>query len=143
MRIIKSYLVYMSNKCPNSDPDFDKILVSLVGDSKPETRRKIFYSVCIIVRLLLYSAVYYYRDLPFMPIVVGLISLATAIRLLPSIIEPGNQWWSKRWQLFISSILVLVCAGIYLKWLDSRFMGLVLFVSLLVGIIESLFIKFC
>lgn len=143
MRIIKYYLVYMSNNCPNSDLDFDKILVSLVGDSKPETRRKIFYSVCIIVRFLLYLAIYYYRDLSLMPILVGLISLATAIRLLPSIKEPGNQWWSKRWQLFISVILVIVCVGIYFKRLDSSFMGIVLFVSLLVGIIESFFIKFC
>jgi len=133
----------MSEACPNSDPGFDQVLNSIIGNSSPELRRKLFYGVCIPVRFSLYLLVFYYRNFKFMPIIVGLVALATAIRLSPSIINPGKQWWSKRLQFFISSILVLVCAGVYLNKIDNRAMALTLFISLIVGVIQSLFITFC
>jgi hypothetical protein len=129
--------------CPNSDPDFDKVLVNMVGNSLPDTRKKIFYLICIPVRFILYSLVYYYSDLTFMPFLVGIISLITAIRLAISLKDTGNQWWSKKWQFFISMILVIVCIFVYFKKIDSRSMSIVLFTSLLGGIIESLLINFC
>jgi hypothetical protein len=129
--------------CPNSDASFNKILVSLIGNSQPDTRKKIFYFMCIPIRFILYSLVFYYRDLSLLPIVIGIIAFITSIRLSESIIEKGNQWWSKRWQLFISIILVFVCIGVYFNKIDSRSMGLVLFISLLGGFIESLFVDFC
>lgn len=129
--------------CPNSDAGFNKILLSLIGNSEPATRKKIFYFICIPVRFILYSLVFYYRDLSLLPIVIGAIAFTTSIRLSESIIEKGNQWWSKRWQLFISIILVFVCLGVYFNKIDSRSMSFILFISLLGGIIESLFINFC
>ena len=129
--------------CPNSDIDFDKTLVNLVGNSLPQTRKKLFYFACIPVRLTLYFLVYYYRNWIYMPFLVGIISLITAIRLSGSIIVPGTQWWSKRWQFLVSTGLVGVCVGVYFKKIDTMGMSIVLFISLIVGIIESLFINFC
>ena len=129
--------------CPNGASDFNQVLLHLFGNSSPELRRNVFYGVCIPIRFLLYSLVFYYRDFYYMPIIVGLFAFITAARLLSSIFNPGTQWWSKRWQFAISIILLLVCVGVYLQRIDNRAMGIVLFVSLTVGIIESLMISFC
>jgi len=131
------------NICPNSDPNFNNVLLKVVGNSTPETRKILFYFTCIPVRFILYSLVFYFRDLFFVPIVIGFLSLITSIRLSSSIIDKGNQWWSKRWQFFISTILIFVCIGVYFNKIDSKSMSLVLFISLIVGFFESLFIDFC
>jgi hypothetical protein len=132
----------MSN-CPNSDPNFNKILVNVFGNAEPDTRKKIFYFMCIPIRFILYSLVLYYKDLSILPVVIGIIAFFTSIRLSESIIEKGNQWWSKRWQFIISIVLTIVCIGVYFNKIDSKSIALVLFISLLGGIIESLFIHFC
>ena len=129
--------------CPNGADDFNKILLNLFGSSSPELRKKVFYGVCIPIRFLLYSLIFYYRDFYYMPIIVGALAFVTAARLFPNIFNPGTQWWSKRWQLAISMILLFVCIGVYLQRIDSRGMSIVLFISLAVGIIESLTISFC
>ncbi len=129
--------------CPNGANDFNQILLNLFGSSSPELRRNVFYGVCIPIRFLLYSLVFYYRGFYYMPFIIGIFASITATRLLSSIFNPGTQWWSKRWQLAISIILLVVCVGVYLQRIDNRAMGIVLFVSLAVGIIESLTITFC
>jgi len=129
--------------CPNGATDFNQVLLNLFGSSSPELRRNVFYGVCIPIRFLLYSLVFYYRGAHYMPIIVGALAFVTVVRLVPTIFNPGTQWWSKRWQLAISIILLLVCIGVYLQRIDNRAMGIVLFVSLSVGIIESLMISFC
>jgi len=132
-----------SNICPNSDNDFNKIIASLMGNSLPETRRKLFYFTCIPVRLVLFFMVYYFRNWTYMPFLLGIISFITAIRLSKSVFDPGTQWWSKRWQFFISTILFIVCVSVYFKKIDNSAMSIVLFISLAIGILQSLFIKFC
>ncbi len=78
-----------------------------------------------------------------MPVIVGLFAFITTVRLLSSISNPGTQWWSRRWQLVISIILLLVCVGVFLQLIDNRALCILLFVSLVVGIVESLTISFC
>ena len=129
--------------CPNGSTDFNQVLLHLLGSSSPELRRNVFYGVCIPIRFLLYSLVFYYRGFYYMPVIVGLFAFITTVRLLSSISNPGTQWWSRRWQLVISIILLLVCVGVYLQHIDNHAMGIVLFVGLAVGIVESLTIAFC
>ena len=129
--------------CPNGATDFNQVLLNLFGSSNPELRRNVFYGVCIPIRFLLYSLVFYYRGFYYMPIIIGIFAFITAARLVSSINNPGTQLWSKRLQLVISVILLLVCVGVFLQRIDNRAMGIVLFVSLAVGIIESLTITFC
>ena len=129
--------------CPNGSTDFNQVLLHLFGSSSPELRRNVFYGLCIPIRFLLYSLVFYYRGFYYMPIIVGLFAFITTVRLLSSISNPGTQWWSRRWQLVISIILLLVCVGVFLQLIDNRALGILLFVSLAVGIVESLTITFC
>jgi len=123
---------------PNGDPQFNKTLDVMLGSSSPELRRNLFYGVCIPVRFMLYTAVFIFRDLPYFSVFIGLVAILTTIRLSGSMVDPGTQWWSKRWQFIISIVLFLVCVGVYFKKIDSRSMAVVLFISLFGGIIESL-----
>ena len=129
--------------CPNSDPNFNLILKSLFGNDSPDLRKKVFYGICIPTRIILYSAIFYFRDIPILQAVVGIAALITTIRLISSLQAPGNQWWSKRWQFFISVVLVIVCAATYMQKMNSIVMPLVLFLSVVVGFIQSFFINFC
>jgi hypothetical protein len=123
---------------PNGDPQFNQILEAMLGSSSPELRRNLFYGVCIPVRFTLYAAVFLFRDVPYLSVFIGLIALITAIRLSGSVVDPGTQWWSKRWQFIISIVLFAVCVAVYFNKLDSRGMAVVLFISLFGGILESL-----
>lgn len=129
--------------CPNSDPNFNIILKSLFGNDSPDLRKNVFYGMCIPTRIILYSAIFYFRDIPILQAVVGIAALITAARLFSSLRNPGNQWWSKRWHFFISVVLVIVCAATYMQKMNSIVMPLVLFLSVLVGFIQSFFIDFC
>jgi len=129
--------------CPNSDLSFNVVMQNLFGNDSPELRKKLFYGICIPTRIILYSAVFYFRDIPILQVVVGIAALITAIRLYPSLKAPGNQWWSKRWHFCISVVLVIVCAATYMQKMNSIVMPLVLFLSVIVGFIQSFFINFC
>jgi hypothetical protein len=98
--------------CPNSDPQFDKMLSRYLDINSPDYplyRARIFYLVCIWVRLVLYTLVYVYREKEWMPYVTAAFSLFSIVNLKGSIQNPGRQWWSKRFQLAIA-ILVLVAS---------------------------------
>jgi hypothetical protein len=133
------------NKCPNSDPNFDKILIKLFGSSTPEIRKKVYYLICIVIRLFLYSLVLIYKDHPSIPYIVGLASLAGMYNLYPSMTKHQQQWWSKRFQFIISLLLFIVCVLLLLKvgGVKTIVIPILLFISLFGGIFQSLFVTFC
>jgi hypothetical protein len=134
------------SKCPNSDPSFDKFLARFVdtrGGDYPAKRRQIFYTVCIVVRLILYSSVFLIKDQWWMPILIGMFAMIALVGLLPSISNPGNQWWSKRFQLGISITLVIACILTYFKKIETVFVPVILMGSLVGGVAQSLMVKFC
>ncbi len=124
-------------KCPNSDPGFNKI----IGDRTPEERSKLFV-ICIIVRTLLYSGVYLYRNNPWVPILVGGMSVFSIFHLKSSSPE-GRQWWSKKFQLLMSTLVLFAAFLVHIKKLDSRSMSVLLFISLLGGIFQRTHVTFC
>ena len=128
--------------CPNSDPGFNKLLSYFV-EVTPDNRRMIFYMVCIWVRFALYSAVYITRESVWIPYIVGGFSLIAAINLATRL--EGRQWWSKKFQLVIAILLIIVSIGRI--WNPEAVGSLIipglLYISLIGGIIQSLFIKFC
>ncbi len=127
--------------CPNSDPNFNKVLSRWV-EPTPQNRQNIYYMVCIPVRIILYYLVYLYRDHPLTPAIVSLFSIMTMTHLYPDL-ETGKQWWSKRWDYYISLLLVIACIGVYMKKIDSRVMPGLLYLSLVGGIVQSLRVEFC
>jgi hypothetical protein len=135
-------------QCPNSDPNFDKILVKLFGSSTPEIRKKVYYFICIIVRLFLFSLVYIYKDHPSIPYIIGLASIVGISNLYPSMTKQGystqHQWWSKRFQFMIAILLFVTSVLLIFKITSSTiFIPIILFISLFGGIMQSMLITFC
>lgn len=116
--------------CPNSDPEFNKI----IGTNKTPEERSNLFIICVIVRALLYTGVYVYRDAPWMPYVVGILAAISALQL--SRPTKNKQWWSKKFQ-FVMAILVLFSAiAVKFANFDSRSMSVLLFISLFGGIYQ-------
>lgn len=132
--------------CPNSDPNFDNILKNFTdinAPTYPDYRRNIYYGLCIWIRLFLYTMIYVYRREKWMPYLVGIFSIFSILNLKSSLETPGSQWWSKRFDLFISVILLFTCAGVIQEKIDPVYMSVLLYLSLFGGITQSLFVKFC
>ncbi len=126
----------LSSKCPNSDPEFNKI----IGDRTPEERSLLFI-VCVLVRFSLYTGVYVYRDKPWMVPLVALISLFSIFRLTRP--TQNKQWWSKKFQLAMSVLVLVSALAVKFAGLDSKSMSFLLFISLLGGILQRTQIKMC
>lgn len=121
-----------TDRCPNSDPGFNKI----IGERTPEERSKLFI-VCVLIRTLLYSGVYVYRDKPWMPLIVGSIATFSIFHLYASdSSSDGKQWWSKKFQILMSFLVLIASILVKFKGLDSRTMAGLLFISLLGGIVQ-------
>ena len=125
--------------CPNSDPGFNKIIGT---DRTPEERSKLFI-ICALVRTLLYSGVYVYRDKPWMAPLVVVLALAAVFQLYTSDSPIGRQWWSKKFQLIMALLVLVSALLVKFKGLDSRSMAGLLFVSLIGGILQRSQVKLC
>lgn len=125
-----------SDKCPNSDPGFNKI----IGNRTPEERSKLFY-ICVLVRTLLYTGVYMYRDEPWMAPLVGTLSLASIFQLTRP--TENKQWWSKKFQLVMAILVLLSAIAVKFYGIDSRSMSALLFISLIGGVIQRTQTKLC
>ena len=125
-----------NGSCPNSDPSFNKI----IGERTPEERSRLFM-LCIFVRALIYSGVYIYRDEPWMAPLVGTGSLISIYQLTRP--TENRQWWSKKFQLIMAILVLMSSVAVYMKYIDSRSMALLLFASLLGGIIQRFNVKLC
>ena len=132
--------------CPNSDPQFDKILsnyVDINSPDYPQKRRQIYYFICIWVRLALYTFIYINREKEWVPYVVGVLALLSVSKLGSDDL-PGRQWWSKRFQLLMAVLLAAASVGRVAGVVtDSRVIPGLLYLSLLGGIFQSLTVKFC
>lgn len=143
------------NKCPNSDTNFNKILDKLFGNHSPETRKKVFYLICIIVRLFLYSLIYIYKDYNWMPYILSIFSAFSIYHLYSDISQNVNnnqQWWSKKFELIISILVFISCITLIIqrlnntskdKQISTSIPPILLFISLFTGLFQSFFVKFC
>jgi hypothetical protein len=136
--------------CPNSDPNFDKMLGVFFNINSPNyvnVRMALFYFVCIWVRYALYSFIYYNRNHFLVPIIVGIAASFSIFNLTSTLIKQPDTyyrpWWSKNFQLINAIILLVICILVYNKSINSIYIPLILFISLFGGIIQSLFTKFC
>jgi hypothetical protein len=123
--------------CPNSDPGFNKI----IGEDRTPEERSMLYIVCVIVRALLYSGVYVYRDASWMAPLVGVLATASVFQLTKP--TPDKQWWSKKFQLIMAILVLLSALAVKFAGLDSRSMAALLFISLAGGIVQRSQIKMC
>lgn len=135
------------NVCPNSDPNFDKILSNFIDINNvnyADVRKNLFYFVCIVVRTLLYSYVYVNRNEKWIPYVFSVFAFVSMFNLYGNL-NNGNQWWSKKYQ-FIIALLIFICCIIIITGLceiNTKIIPTLLFASLFGGILQSFFIDFC
>ena len=134
------------SECPNSDPEFDKVMskwFDITSKDYPSNRKNVYYGICIWVRLILFSLVFYYREYKYMPYTLALFSVSSIMHYKEVIKTPGKQWWSKRFDLSIAILLLISCVLVIGGKINPVFMPIILYTSLLGGIIQSFFIKFC
>lgn len=140
----------MANTCPNSDPEFDKVLRKIIAkftnnDDYNSLRKYIYYGICVWVRFFLYLMVFFFRDSKVMQIIVLILSFITTINLGYQYftLGVGTQWWSKQFILFMSFIIFSSSVLTLSKQIHSLWTPMLLFFSLAFGIYQSLNIDFC
>ena len=134
--------------CPNDDPYFTRTMYRLdllKRGMKPEeiveTRKHVYYSICILVRASLISFVYYLRDslviqlLVLLGAVVGIVNLGNRMT--------GNQWWSKKFQFIMSMVIAGLVILTFLKKVKSWTIPAAMLFSLVGGILQSFVVGFC
>ena len=134
--------------CPNDDPYFTRTMYrigllqrGMSAREIVERRRLIYYSICIIVRSALIIAVYYLRNMVFVQALVLLGALMGVLNLGNR--SGGTQWWSKKFQLMMSIILVVLVVLVYFGRVKSWVIPAAMLVSLLGGILQSFVVGFC
>lgn len=69
---------------------------------------QLYFLVCIPFRFALFSIIYIFRRERYTPWIVGIIALLTIINLGMHSLNEG-QWWSRKFLLIISILLVITC----------------------------------
>jgi len=135
------------SKCPNDDPQFQKLLENIGMLNKTEDtvlqRRRIYYTICIFVRLAIAGLVFQLREKKWMPYAIGVVALLSIAKLYTSIKDPGNQWWSKRFALVIAILLLLSAILIKYEKIPSSIPSILIVIGVVGGGVQSLFIKAC
>ena len=134
--------------CPNDDPYFTRTLYrigllkrGMSARELVEHRRLLFYCICIVVRATLIVAVYYWRNVVFVQALVLLGALLGVFNLLSR--SGGTQWWSKKFQLMMSVIIVVLVTLVYFGRVKSWVIPAAMLASLLGGILQSFLVGFC
>ena len=95
-----------------------------------------------MLRLLLAGLVFQLKDHEYIPFIVGLAAILTIVNLYPRI-NSTRQWWSIKYQFFISLILLLSCVLVYFKKIRSDIIAFILYASVIGGVVLSFFVKSC
>jgi len=136
--------------CPNNNKVFDGALFKsgLIDDSlsdadKAYQRRRVYYTICIFIRLAIAGLVLQLKDKEFMPYVLAVISIYPIISLGFYRTE-DNQWWSDKFQLAVSIALFVASVLLIFKVnIPTYIPALILFISVFGGVFQSLLIPSC
>ena len=137
-------------KCPNSNKIFDGFLFdsglidkNLSATDKAFQRRRVYYTICISLRLLIAGLMLQLKDKFWLPYIVALGSLIAVINLY-FFRKEDNQWWSNNFSLimnlilFIASILIIFKTG-----LPTVVIPLIFMLTIFGGLFQSLLIPSC
>ena len=133
--------------CPNSDPNFDSFLFNsgLIDPTQPDIpyqRRRIYYTICIMFRLFLAGLVYQLKDKHYVHMLLGVSAILSIINLYPKL-NNTRQWWSVKYQFFIAVVLLISSILVHLGKIRSDILPLILYASVIGGIIISFSVKSC
>lgn len=137
-----------TGNCPNGDDLFNGLFydTGLITDDeslRPFERRRVYYLVCIMLRLFLAGLLLQLKDKKYTPHIVMIISALTIINLSTRV--NNSQWWSIDFQMFIaqllfvaSSLIVCGCNNI-----PTSSLAVIFYFSIFGGIFQSLLIPSC
>ena len=141
----------MTSTCPNNNKIFDDFLFNsglidknLDDISKAYQRRRVYYTICVLLRLALTGLILQLKDKWWLPFLTLLVSFLSSINLL-FFRKDNNQWWSNKFQatisilLFLSSILIIFKANL----VPTYILSLLMFISVGGGVFQSLLIPSC
>ena len=134
--------------CPNDDPYFTRTMYrigllrkGMTAKEIVQSRKQVYYTICILVRALLIAIVYYLRNflviqlLVLLGAVVGIINLGKRM--------DGNQWWSKKFQFVMSLVIAGLVVLTFFKKVKSWTIPAAMLFSLVGGILQSFVVGFC
>ena len=133
--------------CPNNDPAFDTFLFKsgLIDPDAPDTahqRRRVYYIVCVFLRLFLAGLVYQLKDKHYTHALVGIAALLAILNLYPKL-NNTRQWWSVKYQFFISVVLLISSILVHFGKIRSDILAITLYASVIGGVIQSFLVKSC
>ena len=136
--------------CPNNNKVFDNFLFksglineNLDDKQKAYERRRVYYTICITIRLAIAGLLLQLRDKVWVPYVVALFSLYSFISLA-FIRKQDNQWWSNKFQLVIAILLLLASLLLIFKVnIPTYTLSILFFISIFGGYFQSLLIPSC
>ena len=133
--------------CPNVDDVTIKTMKSLGFSIKNDTylRQKIFYTLCITLRLFLAGLVLNFKDSKYIHWIIFFINLFTFFRLIRQL--NGVFWWSRKFHLFTVCLSIIVSFMIITKktfnFIKNEYLGYILYLDVGFGFIHSLITKRC
>ena len=126
----------------DGDPNFNKTMIKLFGSDSQITRKQVFYSICIIVRTLLYSSLFFFYKYDIVKAILLILSVVSIIQINMSMGLNG-QWWSKYYQISISIVItILIIFDMALKLPNADLIIPSLFMLSLFGGIAQAMYKF-
>ena len=137
--------------CPNSNKIFDNFFYetglinkNLSPELKAYERRRVYYTICIVLRLLIAGLLLQLRDKVWLPYIVAFISFIASINLFFFRTE-DNQWWSNKFSLIMNLLLFIFSVLIILevKQIPTWSLAFIMYFSILGGIFQSLLIPSC
>lgn len=127
--------------CPNIDKNTLNIIKKIGLDSSIKNRAILFYSICVIVRLLIAGLAYQFRNKTWLPYIVIVISTIVIYRLYNNL--SGRWWWSRPFHLLMVILLFITSILTIYKYIDSKYISYLLYIDVFGGFIHSMFIKRC
>lgn len=108
-----------------------------------EERRKLFYFVCIPIRLLIFCTLLYLSQIQnetlqqVLRILLMLIYISSIFYLLTK--KSKCQWWFNEYEIFLSTLAVLIC--IFVKKNTVFYVSIIMLLSILGGIAQSIILN--
>ena len=131
----------MKNNCPNIDKDTLSGLKNIGVKMNIENRKILFYTLCVVLRLFIAGLVYQLKDKHWLPYIIISFSLLIIYRLYDKI--DGNFWWSRKFHMFICSLLIVVSVLKINGYVDGKYLSYLLYIDVGFGFLHSLTIKRC
>lgn len=142
-KAIKSYLPIKPG-CPNfASSFFTRNVLDRLGLNTPDARKFLYLGPCVLTRFGLYTLVYKFCDRNWMIYIVTAISAIILIIQFATNDIDSPQWWSASFVFGMTLVIFISCLLVLLKKIKSRWIPLLLYGSLIGGMVQSLRTDFC